>query len=116
MKIRLLAVIGFAVLQIVFFCGCGCLNETNAQHISNEVEKTYSSASDIADESTVSLVKEEPSAESVDTTQGEQVIESTLQTVNSTESEADSEPSEIYTENLAETTQGEPEINFSDLM
>ena len=116
MKIRLLAIVVFIVLLSVLFCGCDHLDETNNQYSTDEVEKTYSSASDITEDSTASLAKEELTTESDDTTSGKQVIESTLETVNSTDSEADFEPSETYTINPTEHPQGEPEINFSDLM
>ena len=115
MKIRLLTIIVFVVLLSVLFCGCGHLDKTNNQHGTSDVEITYFSDSDITDASSASSEKEEFTTESDEETSNEHVIASTSETVNPTESEADTELTEPHITKPNANSQGEPEVNFSDL-
>ena len=116
MKIRLLAIMFFIALLSVFFCGCSRLDETNNQNGTNKAETTSLSASDIADDNTASSEKEDLTTSSDNITSNEYSTASTSETTAPAKSEAYSEPEEICTSDPKVSSQGEPEVNFSDLM
>ena len=116
MKIRLSAILVFAVLFSVFFCGCGDFNEENNQHSTNNAEVTYFPTSNITDDNTASFETKVHTTEAGGAVSDEQVIASGSETVTSAVPEEDSEPTEACTTNSVENPQGEPEIDFSDLI
>lgn len=115
MKIRRLSIIFFVALTIVFFYGCSCNNDANNQNTQNKTEETHFSMSETADENTKPSEKEDGTAKSDEETSEDNITAITSEPVTNTESPKDYEPAESTTP-TDKTPQGEPEINFSDLL